>query len=639
MLEEAARLTAPDGLEAEPELGAAPFAGWPSTSAFAHYETPDSAVCITLYNEPLRLLQKTMLSILQSVAHAQAQEQTGGVTCLCLIVDGADAADPDVLEWLERTGITTDCLGAGIGDEHLHFSSHCGRRLQRDLGAADADLRDVLHPVRVIACVKAANSGKLNSHSLFFRHLCRRLRPAFCFQLDTGTVVDESAYSTLMERMRREPDIGALAPCIMTSAPNDAAMFLSTWQYCDFVLQKSLAWPFEVAAGHLSVIPGQFCAFRWSALCSDEETRSQSKDPIEGYLRGLSTADPLEKIMFLAEDRVIGNEIVLREGSNWRLKYSPDAGAVTDACVSVRELMRQRRRWNNSAFACRIWLLGRVPAYVARHDRSAIEKLRFSVAILHQLLLMLLEFGAPAVTFATLAAFVEVAMAATSPDAAAARIIVFGSMLGLIALPLLRRVLPAMRASRLFAVVRSLLSVALSVAMFVVLATTLPSAALLLMCVPAALVAIAIALLDWRHIVKLLLWQNIYLLANLLLSPLLTTYAVLNLHDVSWGTKGLTRSSVEARLGERMKTLRGRVVLCWFGANLGLGALALMGAGLTSQRLNLVFEATCFIGSVTALVSVAHLSWLRLTQKLGKIRAAAAGRERSSATLPLKAEA
>lgn len=580
--------------------------------------TPTCAVCITLYNEDLEALRRTMTSVILSIAHRERAWLAGpdGI-CICIVVDGEDAAHPDVLRWLKQNGLVggaEDPLG-----ETLHYSSHDASELLGRLGREAA--LSCVAPIGVIVCMKAHNRGKLHSHAMFFQKLCERLQPEFCVQIDAGTVIAEPAYGELVARMRREPDIGALATCIMTTRPHEGAIFLSTWQYIDFVLQKSLHWPFETATGHLSVIPGQFCMFRWRALQRQEDPIASdegARGPIDAYLRGLATTKPLEKVMYLAEDRVIGNEIVLsRGGANWRLVYAPEAHAVTDACETVGELMRQRRRWNNSALACRLWLLGKVPGFLVRPDRGAADKARFTFAMLCQALLLLFEFGAPAVTLAMARVLVGAFDAASGPVGQMMKGLL---VIGLVAIVGLshwrRRAAPGRWRPRLVAA-RECLGLAVAAATGWMLFTYLPPSSLLLMIVPSILIFLAMCLVHWNNIWRIVLLHQIYLMGNLIISPILTIYSVMNMHDVSWGTKGLTDKTTAGGLAG-MRALRAWVIAVWLSLNGVLGFVALRVPGLTSPKLNLLFELTCAIGGVTAFVAVANLASRWLPRRRGR---------------------
>ena len=67
---------------------------------------------------------------------------------------------------------------------------------------------------------------------------------------------------------------------------------------------------------------------------------------------------------YLAEDRIMWLEIVAKEGCSYILNYVPEAKWITDPPLSLAELIRQRRRWfNGSLFSslhvlrhvCRVW--------------------------------------------------------------------------------------------------------------------------------------------------------------------------------------------------------------------------------------------------------------------------------------------
>lgn len=590
------------------------------TLPVSHFENPVSAFCITLYNERLTLLKKTLLSIIEGLAFHEAATKRGEVACLCVMIDGGDVADTETLAWLSRHGMTTNCLEMALEGESLHMSSHSVQDLCRHLGVVETFDTDVEQAVRMIVCVKAVNRGKLHSHALFFRGLCGWLRPSFCFQIDAGTVIARPAYANLMKRMRDEPSIGALAPCIMTPDPDNAAIFLSTWQYMDFILQKSLYWPFEVAAGHLSVVPGQFCVFRWAALQPRGGDVEGVEDPVEGYLRGLATTKPLEKVMYLAEDRVIGNEIVLRRDSDWRLEYAPEAQATTDACVSIGELKRQRRRWNNSALACRIWLLGKLPGVLAQPDRTWLAKARFANAMLCQFMLLLFEFGAPAISVATISVFFSVFQSASSAEGQMAKLALCVSLAGILGMSWGLRPPLEKRSLRWFVGVRGALNVIAALAMGFIFFQTLPRASMVLMLTPGLLIFAAIALVNWRSLLKIALLHNVYVIANLVLSPWLAAYSMLNMHDVSWGTKGLTESHTHGRMKARMSRLRWGFVAGWVAVNAALTAMIWRLPGMTSDKLNILFEVTCLVGTATAAIAVLNLCWRRVAGLFSRSR-------------------
>lgn len=91
--------------------------------------------------------------------------------------------------------------------------------------------------------------------------------------------------------------------------------------------------------------------------CIDESSYNTSGRSI--YFDGLNEQQSVFKqTMYLAEDRVMGCEITGSEAERWTIDYSPHSVAITDPCDSWAELLQQRRRWICSTMACKMWVAG-----------------------------------------------------------------------------------------------------------------------------------------------------------------------------------------------------------------------------------------------------------------------------------------
>ena len=493
-----------------------------------------NVVCITLYNEPFELLRNSLSALLLSIGGqrlAPARAATG--SCVVIIADGRNRIDPQIMRFFAELGV----IGAGRSFSALGETVHLSRKRIDEVMTALGAPGDLMGEIDFAICVKDENRGKLHSHALFFQWICPELRPELCYQLDAGTVVEAGAVSKLVAYMDERPDVAAAASRILTPTPGDAASTLSIWQYMDFVVQKAVTWPTEVASGYLSVIPGQFCVFRWSAVsapCSDDdETR-----PLDAYLRGLNAIAPLERVMFLAEDRVFGNEIVLARDKSWRIGYCPAAEATTDACDTFGELLRQRRRWQNSALAVRLWLWGRLPAYLARSDKTMLDKARFGASMLWQGLLTASEVMSPAFL---LLLMVTAAASLIHAQNAAVAAAIGGALLacgGLAWLTLADR--PSRWRSAL-CYGRDATATLAVVSLLALAYVSNPVGQAALMTAPvflmAAVIAVSMPGQRWPALRRL----PVYLLTDRPISLILYAYALANVHNVSWGTKGLTR--------------------------------------------------------------------------------------------------
>ena len=575
-----------------------------------------NALCVTLYNETRAEFEATIRSLLVSMRHCERQSAPSRSLCaLCILIDGRLELDPGIARLLGSCGLlNAEAILLG-NDIDLYITEHTSEALLRGLNGEEllpASLSgERLH---VLVCLKHRNRGKLQSHLVFFDTLCRLLQPKYCFQVDSGTTVAPDSIAKVVEEMESGPDIAALALRVMPPVPGLRDGFLSGWQYLDFALQKLILWPFEVAMGHLSVIPGQACALRWGAL------QSRNADPLKGYLRGVDAATPFDKVMFLAEDRVIGNEIKLAQGHQWRLEYAAEVSAVTDSCRSFGELFRQRRRWRNSSIACRLWLLRQWPAYLSRSDRDSASKRQFSVAMSAQLMLIARELLVPA----QLAAVLAVVVAALSATGHVLRTLLLGAVAADCLLSVLVLMVPWMQASPGSASIRALLRGITAALLIGSLVASVPlGAASLLLLAPAITLIARSSLLPKARLIALAS-MHFFLVSELLMLTLLSFYSFWNLHDVSWGTKGLTRTEGDRRLLRQMKSWRNRIVAGWFLAN-SLGVAVAIGCkGLLFPQLNPVIE----VSSILDIVIVGAALW-HLTQRSRWLLARASRRAKS----------
>jgi chitin synthase len=556
-----------------------------------------NVICMTLYNEPFEQLKDSLSALVASIdAQRFALPQIATRSCIVIIADGRNRADPEILRYFKELGITDTGSGFSALGETVHCSSKRIEEVMTSLGVTG----DFSGEVNFVICVKNENRGKLHSHALFFQWICPLLGPELCYQLDAGTAVDVGAVSELVRYMDDSPEVAASASRILTPTPRGGASILAIWQYMDFVMQNAMTFPSEIASGYLSVVPGQFGVFRWSAVSAPSSDASR-KRPLDTYLRGLSAITPLERVMFLAEDRVFGNEIVLAPDTSWRIGYCPAAQATTDACDTFGELLRQRRRWRNSALAVRLWLWGRLPAYLARADKSLFDKARFSASMLWQGLLTASEVMSPA--FLLLLLFAA-ARGLIHPGNAAAAAAIGGALLASGALASLTFTDRPSRWRSLLCLARDA-TATLAVASLLALAyasNSFEQAAL--MTAPVILMAVVVAAAMPGQRWPALRHLPVYLLTDRLMYFVLYGYALANAHNVTWGTKGLTDSRDENVEKQRMRRLRNVIAGAIVTINVGLIVAGLGRPGVWIKGESSVIEVFTLLFLAFAVVAV-----------------------------------
>ncbi len=573
-----------------------------------------SAFCVTVYNEKRSAVEATVRSIATAVSYCRREDASfHGPSVLCLIADGKAALDPELLTWLQNMRLL-NAAPLRLVNTELHFPTHGSVFPALQLAPDTVTSGAFTTGLHSIVCIKNSNLGKLHSHALFFGTVCQHVQPEFCFQVDAGTTLAHDAVIKLIHRLRERPELAALAPRVMPPIPAAEAGFLAHWQYADFAARKGILWPFELATGHLGVIPGQTCVFRWEALrrahSADPETGKA--DPLSSYLCGADTLGCLGRIMYLAEDRVIGNQIMLAHGSRWKLGYAPDASAETDSCTRWAELLRQRRRWNNSEMATRWWLLRQLPNTLRRRDRTTAQNRRFVLAVCTQAVLAAREFLVPAQVIAILIVMLPWSW---GPPASAHAMLTTAWLIAvgawfllefLVAVPLVHRAARTGRLRRILHWTSTGLFVATTL-------LTMPFPCCLILLAPALYLPNMSLVLPRSGLISAM-QTRVFYLPHLATAAVLSCYSFWNLHDASWGTKGLKATVASDRCRSQLRRWRNLIFSVWLAANGVVTAAALRLHGLLSPQLNPVVEIFAVADLLLAIVSLCYLTgWLSPT--------------------------
>ncbi|EAR90453.2 chitin synthase (macronuclear) [Tetrahymena thermophila SB210] len=216
----------------------------------------------------------------------------------------------------------------------------------------------------VFSLFKHKNAKKLSSHLWFFEGLCRQTRPKYVCFVDVGTLPCEYGIVQFYKAMEGNLNIGGVCGFLGLEEPPEGEQNNEKNEQTQYINKYlKLAQVYEYATGHiidknfdsflgfLHVLPGAWSAYRYDAL----ELRYDQKSNFmqDSYFKSvlnpdLLTDDIKEANKFLAEDRILCLGIISAKGSNYQLKYLPDAYAVTDSPETLEEFIHQRRRWTNS---------------------------------------------------------------------------------------------------------------------------------------------------------------------------------------------------------------------------------------------------------------------------------------------------
>ncbi|WP_198118668.1 hypothetical protein [Massilia rhizosphaerae] len=533
------------------------------------------ALCLTVYNETAEALHASFVGLADSIRFLR-ETCPGIAVSVCMLVDGLTKCSSSTRAVLDRfagpdffsSGGSQDlaCLHTQFDLSDLSVFEAAGCESAPDRDGPQIDTRglrgfergahrpgDPTTAVQLLIAVKQENHGKLDSHWWFYRIFCPHLNPAYCFQMDVGTMPTEQALQAMTTAFQGDPCLGAVASSIMPPPPSGPADLLHCWQYVSFANSTLLDWPAENTVGYLSVVPGQLSAIRWEAISGRAIDGAQEEgwDPLAVYFKGLEALTPYESMLYAAEDRVLCREIVSDPQVAWTISHIDRAMAVTDPCNSWGELLRQRKRWSNGYMACRVNFIKKLPGFIANPTVSMHRKIRSATAGIYHSVMLVNDWLVTAVSILLLQALTGHASSLVSRFAWASgglRASFWAAMCALLVQfficyrgSLSARSLAFFRFS--IALQGSVFAVSLCVALlFGRTSELIPTTAFIVAALPLA------SLLGHRRQTRALLTSvPIVAITGYFVTPLMWMYAVCNAHDSSWGTKGLTSAPADGR--------------------------------------------------------------------------------------------
>ncbi|KAI0640023.1 chitin synthase 2 [Trametes polyzona] len=336
-------------------------------------------IVMTMYNEDEVLFTRTMNAVLKNVAHlcSRTKSKMWGPegwkkVVVCVVSDGRSKINKRTLQVLTLMG----CYQEGVAKDSIagkDVTAHIFEFTSNVVVTERGEVSQGACPVQIIFCLKEQNKKKLNSHRWFFNAFGPLIQPNVCILLDVGTKPTGTSIYELWKCFDKHSSVGGACGEICVDTGKGCSLLLKSplaaSQNFEYKMSNILDKPLESVFGYISVLPGAFSAYRYKAL----QNGPDGKGPLASYFKGEtmhgggSDAGLFERNMYLAEDRILCFEIVTKKREAWVLKYVKSAKAATDVPTTVPEFISQRRRWlNGSLFASvhatvfwfRIWTSG-----------------------------------------------------------------------------------------------------------------------------------------------------------------------------------------------------------------------------------------------------------------------------------------
>ncbi|EER16352.1 Chitin synthase, putative, partial [Perkinsus marinus ATCC 50983] len=452
-------------------------------------------------------------------------------------------------------------------------------------------------PLQMMFALKEFNAGKLDTHLWFFEGFAHHMlvsgagvEPGWLLTLNSGTRPEETSIVKLINAMDKDRNVaGCCGEITVDKALAPRNVFYNWYvasQDFEYKVGNCLDKAFESVCGYISVLPGAFSAYRWSALSPPELGPTSDKRPIVPYFKSVThggVINPFYGNMYLAEDRILALELVCSRTAANTLKYVKNSVAVTDVPDSCATLTKQRRRWMNGSFFAQIFalwqglLLFRI--FTTRH--SWYRKLILMNELLFFALNTILTWFLVGIFYLTFTilwnSFLINGGSLRFEGADAVYIVIqFIYLILMFTTFLLAMGTQPDSPRRSLRALYKLISLVFGVFMLATFAVAVYN---VVVSTRIVLMAIGLAAVLSYILVAVLHGEGVHVLLTYLqytfMSPtyinIFQTFAFCNTHDLSWGTKGLDSNDVSQKdVQAKRNEFRTYLVLCWAITNLAL---------------------------------------------------------------------
>ncbi|KAH7121501.1 chitin synthase-domain-containing protein [Dactylonectria macrodidyma] len=376
-------------------------------------------ICVTYYNEDKALLSRTLASLFKNMRQVHNSKKkfwkAGGPAwqkiVVCIVMDGIDHCDGDVLDILATMGVYQHNLCEGETVFNIPTSIPTAAHLfeittqlvvtgNQQLIRPSTDSDNNMPPVQLMLCIKAKNAGKINSHRWIFNAFSKQLNPDIVVTIDTGTYLKSNALPNLWEAFYNDQSLAGACGALHVDLGNPSFEELSSsllnpivaTQHFEYEVASQLERTMESSTGYLSVLPGAFSGYRYRALAGKPLSEYFCGDSAMRYEPdSKATKDIYTLNRFLGDDRILAFEVVVKPGGRWHTGLVSNAEAYTDVPSNTTDFINQRRRWLNGAFAatiysCRMFL--RLPT--SKHN--VVRQALLLVQLFHNILAFVLAW-------------------------------------------------------------------------------------------------------------------------------------------------------------------------------------------------------------------------------------------------------
>lgn len=361
---------------------------------FAKPRQTELFIVVTMYNEEDELFARTMMGVIKNIEYmnSRTSSKTWGKEAwkkivVCVVSDGRAKINPRTRAVLAAMGVYQDGIakqqvnGQDVTAHIYEYTTQMTMEIKKGI----VQVKKGNTPIQMLFCLKEKNQKKINSHRWFFQAFGEVLDPNICVLLDAGTKPGRTSIYSLWKAFDLEPMCAGACGEIKAMLEHGKKLVnpLVAAQNFEYKMSNILDKPLESAFGFISVLPGAFSAYRFTALQNDKT----GQGPLEKYFAGEkmhgANAGIFTANMYLAEDRILCFELVSKRNCSWILQYVKSANGETDVPTEMADFILQRRRWLNGSFFAAVYALAHF-YQIWRSHHSPIRKFMFVIEFIYQ---------------------------------------------------------------------------------------------------------------------------------------------------------------------------------------------------------------------------------------------------------------
>jgi chitin synthase len=373
-----------------------------------YYKRPrecEIMIVITLYNEPDVLLARTLKGVFENIKHLESRKRSSTwgqdawkKVVVCVVADGRSKINDSAQALLAGLGVYQEGFARNaVNDKKVvsHIYEYSSMIGISSIEKNTVKLKTAPVPTQLLFCLKEENKKKINSHRWALEGFGKILDPKVVVLLDAGTQPSKDSIYHLWKEFDKDPKVAGTCGEIKAMLGSRYEKLLNPLvaaQNFEYKMSNILDKPMESAFGFISVLPGAFSAYRYSALLN----QPNGDGPLAKYFEGETLHDQgagiFKSNMYLAEDRILCFELVAKRNCSWILRYCRSASAETDVPEEVHDFVSQRRRWLNGSFFAAIYSIVHFYKLMSQSSHSFGRKFALCVEFFYQLISLLVSW-------------------------------------------------------------------------------------------------------------------------------------------------------------------------------------------------------------------------------------------------------